>query len=140
MICTNAATLQKSFTYTASSKGRSVNHKKMILWSETISILAICIPTARNFVRILSGLEKWLKWKMQLKSHLRSGFISRYRNINAGLSGRFCYKICSRALRNFVIDPNLENPNAFTKNENYFKTSATEGMKQLKEILIKKYT
>jgi len=39
----------------------------------------------------------------------------------------------------FVIDPNMENPNAFTKNENYFKTSATEGMKQLKDILIKKY-
>jgi NAD-dependent deacetylase len=39
----------------------------------------------------------------------------------------------------FVIDPNMENPNAFTKNENYFKTSATEGMKKLKEILIKKY-
>ena len=39
----------------------------------------------------------------------------------------------------FVIDPNMENPNAFTKNENYFKTSATERMKQLKEILIKNY-
>lgn len=39
----------------------------------------------------------------------------------------------------FVIDPNLDNPNAFN-NDNYFKTSATEGMKQLKEILIKKYT
>ncbi len=40
----------------------------------------------------------------------------------------------------FVIDPNLDNPNAFTNNDNYFKTSATEGMKLLKEILIKKYT
>ena len=39
----------------------------------------------------------------------------------------------------FVIDPNLENPNSFTKNENYIKSSATDGMKQLKEILIKKY-
>lgn len=39
----------------------------------------------------------------------------------------------------FIIDPNMENPNAFTKNENHFKTSATEGIKQLKEILIKKY-
>ncbi|WP_333853222.1 SIR2 family NAD-dependent protein deacylase [Epilithonimonas sp.] len=39
----------------------------------------------------------------------------------------------------FIIDPNMENPNAFTKNENHFKTSATEGMRQLKEILIKKY-
>jgi len=39
----------------------------------------------------------------------------------------------------FVIDPNLENPNSFTKNENYIKSSATEGIKQLKEILIKKY-
>ncbi len=39
----------------------------------------------------------------------------------------------------FVIDPNLENPNSFAKNENYIKSSATEGMKQLKEILIKKY-
>lgn len=39
----------------------------------------------------------------------------------------------------FVIDPHLENPNAFTKSENYIKASATEGMKQLKEILIKKY-
>ncbi|WP_312767935.1 NAD-dependent deacylase [Epilithonimonas sp.] len=39
----------------------------------------------------------------------------------------------------FVIDPNMENPNAFTKNENHFKTSATDGMKQLIEILIKKY-
>ncbi len=39
----------------------------------------------------------------------------------------------------FVIDPNLENTNSFTRNENYFKTSATEGMKKLKEILIEKY-
>ncbi len=39
----------------------------------------------------------------------------------------------------FVIDPNMENPNAFTKNENYYKTSATEGMKQLKELLIENY-
>lgn len=39
----------------------------------------------------------------------------------------------------FVIDPDLENPNSFTRNENYFKSSATEGMKQLKELLIKKY-
>ncbi|WP_312824323.1 NAD-dependent deacylase [Epilithonimonas sp.] len=39
----------------------------------------------------------------------------------------------------FVIDPNLDTPNSFTKNENYIKSSATEGMKQLKEILIKKY-
>ena len=39
----------------------------------------------------------------------------------------------------FVIDPNIENPNSFTKDENYIKSSATEGMKQLKEILIKKY-
>lgn len=38
----------------------------------------------------------------------------------------------------FVIDPNMENPNSFTRNENYIKASATEGMKQLKEILIKK--
>ena|SRR6218665_2415030 len=39
----------------------------------------------------------------------------------------------------FVIDPNMENPNSFTRNENYFKTSATEGMKKLKQILIEKY-
>ncbi|TDX86752.1 SIR2 family NAD-dependent protein deacylase [Epilithonimonas xixisoli] len=39
----------------------------------------------------------------------------------------------------FVIDPNLENPNSFTRNENYFKASATEGMKKLKQILIEKY-
>lgn len=39
----------------------------------------------------------------------------------------------------FVIDPNMENPNAFTNNDNYFKTSATEGMKQLKDLLINKY-
>ncbi|MFC0344825.1 SIR2 family NAD-dependent protein deacylase [Epilithonimonas hispanica] len=39
----------------------------------------------------------------------------------------------------FVIDPNLDNPNSFTKNENYIKSSATEGMNHLKEILIKKY-
>jgi len=39
----------------------------------------------------------------------------------------------------FVIDPNLENPNSFTRNENYFKSSATEGMKKLKKILIEKY-
>lgn len=39
----------------------------------------------------------------------------------------------------FVIDPNMENPNAFTKNENYYKTSATEGMKQLKDLLIENY-
>jgi len=39
----------------------------------------------------------------------------------------------------FIIDPNMENPNAFANNKNHFKTSATEGMKQLKEILIQKY-
>lgn len=39
----------------------------------------------------------------------------------------------------FVIDPHLENPNSFTKSENYIKASATEGMNHLKEILIKKY-
>ena len=39
----------------------------------------------------------------------------------------------------FVIDPNLENPNSFTRNENYFKASATEGMEKLKQILIEKY-
>ena len=39
----------------------------------------------------------------------------------------------------FIIDPSIDNPNAFTKNENYIKSSATEGMKQLKEILMKKY-
>ncbi len=39
----------------------------------------------------------------------------------------------------FVIDPNLENPNSFTRNENYFKASATEGMKLLKSILIEKF-
>lgn len=40
----------------------------------------------------------------------------------------------------FVIDPNLENPQLFASNENYFRTSATEGMKLLKQILIEKYT
>ena len=39
----------------------------------------------------------------------------------------------------FVIDPNMENPNAFTNNDNYFQTSATEGMKKLRDLLIKKY-
>jgi NAD-dependent deacetylase len=34
----------------------------------------------------------------------------------------------------YVIDPELQN--SFTKNENYFKTSATEGMKKLKEKLV----
>lgn len=35
----------------------------------------------------------------------------------------------------FVIDPELEN--RFAVNENFFKTSATEGMQKLKEILLK---
>ena len=35
----------------------------------------------------------------------------------------------------FVIDPHLENQ--FTKHENFLKTSATEGMKILKERLLK---
>lgn len=39
----------------------------------------------------------------------------------------------------FVIDPNLENPNAFARNENYFKSRATEGMKKLAVILTEKY-
>lgn len=39
----------------------------------------------------------------------------------------------------FVIDPNLENPNSFIRNENYFKASATKGMQTLKQILIEKY-
>jgi NAD-dependent deacetylase len=34
----------------------------------------------------------------------------------------------------FVIDPHLENK--FAKGENYFKTSATEGMRRLKKILL----
>lgn len=38
----------------------------------------------------------------------------------------------------FVIDPNLANPNAFTKSENYFRTTASEGIIQLREVLIKK--
>ncbi len=35
----------------------------------------------------------------------------------------------------FVIDPHLETQ--YTKSENFFKTSATEGMKKLKELLYK---
>ena len=35
----------------------------------------------------------------------------------------------------FVIDPQLEN--RFSAQENFFKTSATEGMKRLREILLK---
>ena len=35
----------------------------------------------------------------------------------------------------YVIDPHLENK--FTKHENFLKTSATEGMKILKERLLK---
>lgn len=35
----------------------------------------------------------------------------------------------------FVIDPDLEN--RFTQKENFFQTSATEGMRKLKEILLK---
>ena len=34
----------------------------------------------------------------------------------------------------FIIDPNLEN--RFSKKENFLKTSATEGMKKLKQILL----
>ena len=34
----------------------------------------------------------------------------------------------------FVIDPNLEN--SYAKYENFFKTSATEGMKKLRELLL----
>ncbi|HMU07954.1 MAG TPA: NAD-dependent deacylase, partial [Kaistella sp.] len=36
----------------------------------------------------------------------------------------------------FVIDPHLENN--FAKEQNFFKLSATEGMRQLKDILTKK--
>mgnify|MGYP003583763277 CR=1 FL=1 len=34
----------------------------------------------------------------------------------------------------FVIDPNLEN--MYAKYENFFKTSATEGIKKLRELLL----
>ena len=34
----------------------------------------------------------------------------------------------------FVIDPNLEN--SYAKYENFFKTSATEGIKKLRELLL----
>lgn len=37
----------------------------------------------------------------------------------------------------FVIDPNLEN--SYAKYENFFKTSATEGVKILRELLMRKY-
>lgn len=37
----------------------------------------------------------------------------------------------------FVIDPNLEN--SYAKCENFFKTSATEGVKILRELLMRKY-
>ncbi|MGZ5263584.1 MAG: SIR2 family NAD-dependent protein deacylase [Kaistella sp.] len=37
----------------------------------------------------------------------------------------------------FIIDPNLEN--RFAEKENFFNTSATEGMKKLKEILLSNY-
>ena len=36
----------------------------------------------------------------------------------------------------FVIDPNLEN--SYTETENYFKTSATEGMELFKQMILKK--
>lgn len=37
----------------------------------------------------------------------------------------------------FIIDPNL--PNDFTHSANYFQTSATEGMKKLKDILLARF-
>lgn len=37
----------------------------------------------------------------------------------------------------FVIDPNLEN--SYAEYENFFKTSATEGVKILRELLMRKY-
>lgn len=40
----------------------------------------------------------------------------------------------------FIIDPHLKNPNSLIKDENHFKTSATEGMKLFKEILISEYS
>lgn len=36
----------------------------------------------------------------------------------------------------FIIDPNLEN--SYTETENYFKTSATEGMELFKQMILKK--
>ena len=38
----------------------------------------------------------------------------------------------------YIIDPQLENPNAYTNNQNYYKMTATEGMKRLEQVLLNK--
>ena len=38
----------------------------------------------------------------------------------------------------YIVDPRLENPNAYTNNQNYYKMTATEGMKRLKQELLNK--
>lgn len=38
----------------------------------------------------------------------------------------------------YIVDPQLENPNAYTNNQNYYKMTATEGMKRLKQELLNK--
>lgn len=38
----------------------------------------------------------------------------------------------------YIVDPQLENPNAYTNNQNHYKMTATEGMKRLKQELLNK--
>ncbi len=121
-------------------KARSVNHENEILdWEDDIGIgnlhsdgsqlrphivwFGEMVPEMENAIEIASQADLFLVIGTSMQVYPAASVI------------RYVPEHCEI----FVIDPNLDNPNAFTKNENYFKASATEGMKQLRDILIKKY-
>ncbi len=121
-------------------KARSVNHENEILdWEDDLKIghfhtdgsqlrphivwFGEMVPEMDNAIDIASQADLFLVIGTSMQVYPAASVI------------RYVPSHCEV----FVIDPNLENPNSFTKNENYIKSSATEGMKQLKEILIKKY-
>ena len=141
MICTSAACSSKIIhLHGELRKARSVNHENDIVDCENdINIGSLhpdgsqlrphivwfgeMVPEMENAIEIASQADLFLVIGTSMQVYPAASVI------------RYVPEHCEI----FVIDPNMENPNAFTKNENYFKTSATEGMKQLKEILIKNY-
>lgn len=121
-------------------KARSVNHENEILdWEDDIGIgdlhsdgsqlrphivwFGEMVPEMENAIEIASQADLFLVIGTSMQVYPAASVI------------RYVPEHCEI----FVIDPNLDNPNAFTRNENYFKASATEGMRQLRDILIKKY-
>lgn len=121
-------------------KARSVNHENEILdWEDDIGIgnlhsdgsqlrphivwFGEMVPEMENAFEIASQADLFLVIGTSMQVYPAASVI------------RYVPENCEI----FIIDPNLDNPNAFTRNENYFKASATEGMRQLRDILIKKY-